>query len=56
MGAKLQKTLEKSKIRVNNCKKIMKDLFGIEKMFIFATSLPTTEEWNRLLQKNGSWA
>jgi hypothetical protein len=56
VAAKLQKSREKCKIRVNNCKKNMKDLFEQEKMFIFATTLPTTEEWKRLLQKNGSLA
>jgi|P1105metagenome_2_1110788.scaffolds.fasta_scaffold00346_16 hypothetical protein len=41
MGAKLRKYPEKSKDRVNICKKKRKDLHGFGKMFIFATSKVT---------------
>jgi hypothetical protein len=41
MGAKLRKYPEKSKDRVNICKKKHKDLHSIGKMFIFATSKVT---------------
>ena len=36
MGAKLRNSWEKSKDRVNICKKKCKDLRDMEKMFIFA--------------------
>jgi hypothetical protein len=38
MAAKLRKIHEKSKDRVNICKKKYKDLHSIGKMYIFATS------------------
>ena len=38
MGAKLRKYPEKSKDRVKICKNKQKDLCGIEKLFIFASS------------------
>ena len=41
MGAKIRKYPEKSKIRVNICKKKAKDLFEQQKMSIFATSKAT---------------
>jgi hypothetical protein len=50
MGAKLRNSCEKSKDRVNICKKKCKDLCGMEKMFIFA---PITKPFCKQSQENG---
>jgi hypothetical protein len=50
MGAKLRNSCEKSKDRVNICKKKCKDLCGMEKMFIFA---PITKPFSKQSQENG---